>query len=110
MAQSWRAALALTASGFNRLTALRRKLLPRSQQPPTTAFRGLGSLPPSSPLARCADAKSQRGFDYGGERYVPWGYSSASMALAWAGTWSSDVLLAIEQQHVSVGCLENFAF
>jgi hypothetical protein len=41
---SYRNAMALTASGFNRIRALRQKLLPASQQQPSVVFRGVATF------------------------------------------------------------------
>ena len=93
-----------TASGFNRITALRQKLLSPERQARPIVFRGL-SRPTggfNDVLDLCNATSSANGgftFPIGSLPFVPFGYTSTSMALDWSLQWAgSGLLLAIDQQ------------
>ena len=78
---AWRPAMEITASAFNRITALRKKALPPQRgEPPTIVFRGL-NRPSGSLLATCNATTTPFRFAPG-TTYTDFDFASTSLSVA----------------------------
>jgi hypothetical protein len=91
---SYRNAMVLTASGFNRIRAMRQKMLPASRQQPSVVFRGVSTFD----QGKCSGAhpSPQR---YQNFSFVNWQFQSTSFSaqidLSWLGSTGTFLVLKL---------------